>query len=553
MADPWGWMGTVSRLRQGLPQGGTLEPQEWERRHASLVWVLWLSVIVLPIYSAVSGFDPFHTLLHVAPQAALAVIASMTRFGHKARSIACSLGLLTTAAVMVHISGGLIEMHFSFFVIILLLTLYEDWSVFLVAVAYVLLHHGVLGTIDPRAVFNRSEQFSEPWKWAAIHAAFVAAAGLAGIIAWRLNEEVRGRMRDAQRGLEIASLTDGLTGLHNRRKLMADLEARFAETDGPGCPPTALGMLDLNGFKAYNDAFGHFAGDALLARLGRRLRHEVGTRGEVYRLGGDEFCVVAPGGTDAIDALSVDVRAALSEHGDGFSIATSSGWVVAPTEAATREEALRLADKRMYAEKAGGRPPAGRQVADALLRTLQERHPELGEHVDGVAGTAAEVARRLGLDDIQVERIAHAARLHDVGKVAIPDAILAKPEPLEPEELEFIQRHTIIGERIISAAPALTDVARLVRSSHERWDGTGYPDELARTDIPIGARIVSACDAYDAMITDRPYQAAVDSESACAELRRCAGTQFDPGVVDAFLAVLAARQGAVSAPRAALV
>jgi HD-GYP domain-containing protein (c-di-GMP phosphodiesterase class II) len=200
----------------------------------------------------------------------------------------------------------------------------------------------------------------------------------------------------------------------------------------------------------------------------------------------------------------------------------------------------------MYADKAGGRPPTGRQVADALLRTLQERHPDLGEHLDGVADTAAEVARQLGLDETQLERVAHAARLHDVGKVAIPDAILAKPEPLEPEEWEFMKRHTIIGERIISAAPALTDVARLVRSSHERWDGAGYPDELGGADIPLGARIVSVCDAYDAMITDRPYQAAVDSEHALAELRRCTGTQFDPGVVAAFLAVVAARQAAGS-------
>jgi diguanylate cyclase (GGDEF)-like protein len=545
-------MRLVSRLRKGLPQGGTLEPQEWERRHAALVGVLWLSVVALPIYSVVTGFDAFHTLLHVAPQVALALIASAPRFGRKARSIACSLGLLTTAAVLVHISGGLIEMHFAFFVIILLLTLYEEWLIFLVAVAYVLVHHGVLGTIDPRAVFNRAEQFDEPWKWAGIHAAFVAAAGLAGIIAWRLNEDVRGRMREAQRGLEIASLTDGLTGLHNRRRLMADLEARFAEIDRSDASPMALGILDLNGFKAYNDAFGHFAGDALLARLGRRLRDGVGTRGQVYRLGGDEFCVVAPGGADAIAALSIDVQAALSERGDGFSVNTASGWVVVPTEAATREQALRLADQRMYEEKAGGRPPAGRQVADALLRTLQERHPDLGNHVDSVADMAAKVARYLGLEDPQVERIAHAARLHDVGKVAIPDAILAKREPLEPEEWGFIRRHTIIGERIIDAAPALTDVARLVRSSHERWDGTGYPDELADEEIPLGARIVSACDAYDAMLTDRPYQAAVDSEHACAELRRCAGTQFDPGVVDAFLAVLAAKRDAGSVPAAAV-
>src|ERR1700704_3185516 len=185
-----GWMGLVTRLRDGLPQGGTLEPQEWDRRHRALLWMLWLTIVALPIYSVFTGFGAYHTLLHVLPQAALAVIASMPRFGQKARSIACSLGLLTTAAVMVHISGGLIEMHFAFFVIILLLTLYEEWLVFLVAVAYVLLPHGVLGMIDPRAVFNRAEQFNEPWKWAAIHAAFVAAARLAGSTPAGLNEQV---------------------------------------------------------------------------------------------------------------------------------------------------------------------------------------------------------------------------------------------------------------------------------------------------------------------------------------------------------------------------
>ena len=128
----------------------------------------------------------------------------------------------------------------------------------------------------------------------------------------------------------------------------------------------------------------------------------------------------------------------------------------------------------------------------------------------------------------------HAAELHDVGKVAIPDAILNKPGPLDPLEWEFIRRHTLIGERIIAAAPALGPVAALVRSSHERWDGAGYPDKLTEQQIPVGSRIVAVADAFDAMTAERPYNAAMTPELALSELRRCAGTQFDPVVVDAF-------------------
>ena len=128
----------------------------------------------------------------------------------------------------------------------------------------------------------------------------------------------------------------------------------------------------------------------------------------------------------------------------------------------------------------------------------------------------------------------HAAELHDVGKVAIPDAILNKPAPLDPLEWEFIRRHTLIGERIIAAAPALGPVAALVRSSHERCDGTGYPDKLTQQQIPVGSRIVAVADAFDAMTAERPYNAAITPQHALTELRRCAGTQFDPVVVDAF-------------------
>ena len=334
-------------------------------------------------------------------------------------------------------------------------------------------------------------------------------------------------------GMLVASrheaATDALTGLGNRRSLTRDLERAVSGRSGTA----VLALYDLDGFKHYNDSFGHPAGDALLRRLGSKLAEHVD--GAAYRMGGDEFCILLPldGGAEAQAAAAAE---ALSEHGDGFSITCSFGSVVVPREADDVGEALRIADQRMYAQKRGVRASAGDQSRDVLLRALAERDPRLGQHLDGVSQMAEAVARRMGLPENEVAHIRHAAELHDVGKVAIPDAILDKPAPLDAAEWEFIRRHTIIGERIVAAAPALRPVATLVRSSHERWDGLGYPDNLRGEEIPLGARIVSVCDAFDAMIADRPYRDGVEAVLALGELGRCAGTQFDPTVVAAFTA-----------------
>jgi two-component system, cell cycle response regulator len=338
-------------------------------------------------------------------------------------------------------------------------------------------------------------------------------------------------------GMLVASrreaLTDSLTGLGNRRALGRDLERIATGRRNPA----VLALFDLDGFKHYNDSYGHPAGDALLQRLGAKLAAHVAGTGSAYRMGGDEFCVlVAVDGAGEPDVQAADAAAALTEHGDGFVITCSFGAIAVPGEVAVPEEALRIADQRMYAHKHGGRTSARSQSRDVLLRALAERNPELGEHISGVAELAEAVARRLELDAEQIEHVRHAAALHDVGKMAIPDAILDKPAALDEDEWQFIRRHTIIGERIVAAAPALRPVAALVRSSHERWDGAGYPDCLAGEEIPLGARIVSVCDAFDAMVADRPYRAGMDPADALAELERCAGSQFDPGVVAAFAA-----------------
>jgi two-component system, cell cycle response regulator len=330
--------------------------------------------------------------------------------------------------------------------------------------------------------------------------------------------------------------TDPLTGLRNRRSLMDDLEEDLPLATP--AYPRALILFDLDGFKEYNDTFGHPAGDGLLARLGEQLAEAVGGHGHAYRLGGDEFCALLRPGLAGVEPLTGACVAALTEHGEGFDVTSSYGTVLIPDETTSATEALQLADRRMYAQKGAGRMSAGKQSRDVLMSTLSERQPKLHEHLRDTAELALSVGRELGMTPEQLDEVARAAELHDVGKIAIPDAILEKPGPLDETEWSFMRRHTIIGERILLSAPALRPVARLVRSSHEHWDGSGYPDALAGEQIPLGARVVAVCDAFDAMTTDRPYRARIDPASAIEELRRCAGSQFDPEVVDAFTRVL---------------
>jgi two-component system cell cycle response regulator len=331
--------------------------------------------------------------------------------------------------------------------------------------------------------------------------------------------------------------TDSLTGLRNRRSLMADLEMQF----GLATParPRALLLFDLDGFKEYNDAFGHPAGDGLLVRLAARLAEAVGEAGDAYRLGGDEFCVLVSPGRDGVDGILAACSAALNERGEGFEVTSSFGVVVLPEEADTPTLSLQLADRRMYARKGGRRMSAGRQSRDVLLRTLSERRPDLQVRLRDIGELALAVGRELHMGPEGLDEVARAAELHDVGKIAVPDAILDKPGALDPVEWSFMRRHPLIGERILLAAPALRPVARLVRSSHERWDGGGYPDGLRGDEIPLGARVVAVCDAFDAMTTERPYREPIPAVKAVEELRRCAGTQFDPMVVEAFCRVLA--------------
>jgi two-component system cell cycle response regulator len=266
-------------------------------------------------------------------------------------------------------------------------------------------------------------------------------------------------------------------------------------------------------------------------------------------MGGDEFCILARSSPDTVEKLLDDALTALQDSGEGWHVGCSQGAVWIPSEAATESQALKLADERMYASKAG-RSSASRQVTDALLQVVTEQDAYLDDHVERVADLAGALAQALGQPEHEVRRIRLAARLHDVGKTAIPAEILNKPGPLDEREWEFVRRHPLIGERIVMAAPALANTAELIRSSHERIDGHGYPDGLAGEKIPLGSRIIFVCDSFDAMTSDRRYRRPIGTDAALEELKRNAGTQFDATVVRVFCeqTTLHDSSGATSSP-----
>jgi two-component system, cell cycle response regulator len=347
------------------------------------------------------------------------------------------------------------------------------------------------------------------------------------------------------------ALTDPLTGLGNRRRLLLALEDVLQSASARA--PWALLLFDLNGFKRYNDAFGHPVGDALLTRLGAKLADAAEPEGQAYRLGGDEFCVLTRIERRSPEATSAAAVAALSERGRGFDISTAYGCIMLPQEAQESSTALRLVDERLYADKRSRRPSdAPDQLRDVLMQVIAESEPELPEHLREVALMAHALGRQMGMAGEDLEIMVRAAELHDVGKVAVPDAILEKTTRLDPGERAIVERHCEVGERILAAAPAMVPVARLVRASHERYDGRGYPDHRLGKEIPVGARILAVCDAFHAMTSDRPYHRAIDAAEAIAELRREAGAQFDPAIVEAFCTELAAERLGTARPDTAV-
>jgi diguanylate cyclase (GGDEF)-like protein len=384
------------------------------------------------------------------------------------------------------------------------------------------------------------------------------AVALAGpLIAVALHQRAT---HDALRAMRLAQ-TDPLTGLGNHRHFQEQLQAKLESAEQTRLPLSVV-LLDLDNFKQINDRYGHPAGDKVLAQVAQRLRDA----GQAFRLGGDEFAVVLPGhGEEAArrvgDKLVRDLGSSETEHGGTVSF--SAGVATFPQHGLDRAELVRVADIALYWAKGEGKNrvrvyradmpamtqlqrlatdpdrTARLQAAAALAGAVDARDAYVGSHSQRVGEYAAAVAERLKLPPEEIELIRLAGKLHDLGKLAIPEEILRKRGALTPREREVLERHPQIGQNMLDPL-GIEPVASWVLHHHERWDGDGYPANLAGERIPIGARIIFAADSFDAMTSDRVYRSALTFEEATDELRRCAGTQFDPVVVGALLDELSA-------------
>jgi diguanylate cyclase len=330
------------RLRDALPRGRLLPESVWEGRHRAIVTILWLHVIGLAAFALLTGHTPLEALASSSPVAFLTLAASVRPLSRGLRSCAASLGLVTASAVLVHLSGGYIEAHFHFFVVLGVLALYQDWAPFLIAIGYVIVHHALVGIVDPNGVFNHPGAKENPALWALIHGAFVLAASSVNIVTWRF--------------VEHQSLHDPLTNLPNRA-LFADRLAAALKRASRSATSVGVLFIDLDDFKAVNDRLGHAAGDEMLRQIAARIRAGLRSTDTAGRLGGDEFGaliedVATPSDVEAVAGrVAAMLRPPTELAGEVVHISASIGVSTARGPGHLTEEVLRRADNAMYAEK----------------------------------------------------------------------------------------------------------------------------------------------------------------------------------------------------------
>jgi diguanylate cyclase (GGDEF)-like protein len=363
--------------------------------------------------------------------------------------------------------------------------------------------------------------------------------------------------------LQEQAITDHLTGLFNHRHVHKRLEEEFARADR-NKSVFAVMMTDVDKFKDINDTYGHLHGDEALRFISKRLRETVRGTDIVGRYGGDEFLVILPDTTrEAAEEVAhritenfAETPFVVNESGESsVTIGMSIGIACYPQDSTRLDELIMLADGALYdAKRMGGSRAAaasafgaapsqslGFGLLQGLLNAIAHKDPYTRRHCEDNVRYVDMVAESLNLDAEETESLRKAALLHDVGKIAIPDQTLLKPGPLDSAEWEVMQQHVRFGEMIVKGIAQISDAIEPVATHHERFDGKGYPRGLKGEEIPMLGRILAVVDAYSAMTLDRPYRKALSEREAVKELRRGAGTQFDPDVVDVFLKTLRAR------------
>lgn len=341
--------------------------------------------------------------------------------------------------------------------------------------------------------------------------------------------------------IKYLSYHDALTGLYNR----AFFEEECARMDALSLLPVTVVMGDINGLKLTNDVFGHAQGDKLLRTIANIMQSSARDQDIAARIGGDEFCVLMPysGPAEAkslCERIHFECERQVIYLDDGRALppSVSVGYATRWTMERTFNEVFKEAEDAMYKRKLLERKSMHSTVIASIRITMYEKSRETREHADRLAEMACKLGRLMGLDDSQISELELLCALHDLGKIGVPEHILDKPGPLTDAEWVEMRKHPEIGYRIAQASPELVSVAEGILCHHERWNGTGYPQGLKGTSIPLISRILAVVDSFDAMTSDRVYRKAITYSEALAEIESCAGSQFDPYISALFVRMI---------------
>ena len=340
-------------------------------------------------------------------------------------------------------------------------------------------------------------------------------------------------LEEREERLYYLSYSDQLTGLYNRRFY----EEEIVKVDNENNLPLTFIMADVNGLKLINDSFGHTEGDKLLKAVGQAIQHSSKEGHRACRIGGDEFIMILPKvSSEEVEDIIKEIRRLAHENNPlNIELSISFGTGTKYSKDEDIYQVLKKVEDNMYSNKLAEGPSMRSKIIDAIVTTLYEKNPREEAHSSRVSILCQRMGHHLGMTDEKIKELEKVGLLHDIGKVAISDQILEKSGPLTDEEWEEIKRHPEVGYRILSTTNEMAQMSEYVLAHHERCDGSGYPKGLKCEEIPTISKIISIADAYDAMISDRPYRKGLPEDIAIKEIIKNSGSQFDPELARIFV------------------